>query len=198
MAAGEDDCVSLAALLDSFSAPVTEEHAWALIHQVLPTPPSLPWPQALSSLQGLMRGASVQSLSRLEGPHQLLLTPQGTVSPRSLAPGPGSHRPKVLTEGEAVADIGATGKVIFPSHVSANDAALFAAPLPLDMFQVKIQGCSFSCYWPHPQCTTPWTTAFQGTSSGSCVLGWRLPLTGWCPGTGRRRTRGWGRRRPAG
>ena len=64
--------ISLSALLHSFSAPVTEEHAWALIYQVKALTylisHILQWLfQAISTLQSLLGNSELRELFTVGG-----------------------------------------------------------------------------------------------------------------------------------
>jgi len=72
-----DPGISLGAVLSAFSAPITEEHAWAVVHQ------SLVALEALSASDRRGRGHITLVLS----PNQLLLTQDGLVHPSSFLGG---------------------------------------------------------------------------------------------------------------
>jgi len=69
----QQDCLTLAQILRSFSAPITEEHAWAVIHQAVTT---------LGELEGLE-----DQLYLMTEADQLLVTKDGLVHPSTFTRG---------------------------------------------------------------------------------------------------------------
>merc|ERR1712021_8294 len=90
----DKDCISLQKVLSAFSAPITEEHAWALIHQSLVTLVTLlqsPW----------------QVLYSVGGAGDILLTREGDIHRDTFScQGRGQHRKFLKSEAEAVTDLG--------------------------------------------------------------------------------------------
>jgi len=84
------DCLSLAQILRSFSAPITEEHAWAVIHQAVTT---------LGELEGLE-----EQLCLMTEADHLLVTKDGLVHSSSFSGG--RDREPMVNRVRAVVELG--------------------------------------------------------------------------------------------
>jgi len=91
-----EGCLSLQQILHSFSAPISEEHAWAVIHQAL---------QCLSKLlDDLARSDTIAHV--VSSTQHILINNEGKVHRNTFLPSKQSQRPKIISENKTVAELG--------------------------------------------------------------------------------------------
>lgn len=91
-----EGCLSLQQILHSFSAPISEEHAWAVIHQAL---------QCLSKLlDDLARSDTIAHV--VSSTQHILINNEGKVHRNTFLSSKHSQRQKIVSENKTVAELG--------------------------------------------------------------------------------------------
>jgi len=91
-----EGCLTLEQILNSFSAPISEEHAWAVIHQAL---------QCLSKLlDDLARSDTIAHV--VSSTQHILINNEGKVHRNTFISSKQSQRQKIVTENKTVAELG--------------------------------------------------------------------------------------------
>ena len=106
----EDCCLNLDQIVQVFSAPITEEHAWAVLHQVSSTIQQLSLTFLIQTLNSLLTILTFHDdhdeLRTVSSAQNILINKNGTVHETTFTARPGDRRKKIRSEKIVVADVG--------------------------------------------------------------------------------------------